>query len=140
MIYKRKAYGIIQREDGALLVFREIKADGTIDIAQFPGGTVDDEESIEAGLLREVYEETGLSDLEIIRQLGCAPYRATEDVISLRHFYLLRCNEVMQDTWVHYERFSSEHAHPLPYEYRWMTREQAMFTLGGEHEFFVSSI
>jgi ADP-ribose pyrophosphatase YjhB (NUDIX family) len=140
MIYKRKAYGIIQREDKTVLVFRELKSDGSIDVAQFPGGTIDDGESIEDGLLREVFEETGLSDIEIVRQLGCSQYPAAPNVISLRHFYLLRCNEPMQDTWIHYEMFSSEHAHPLPYQYGWMTKEEALLNLGAEHQQFLHLI
>jgi 8-oxo-dGTP pyrophosphatase MutT (NUDIX family) len=140
MVYMRKAYGIIQRDDNCLLVFRELKKDGSIEVAQFPGGTIEDGELIEDGLLREVYEETGLSDLRIIRQLGCAEYRTTEDVISLRHFYLLRCDEPMPDSWVHYEMFSSEHAHPLPYEYNWMSKEEAMLNLGAEHQRFIHCV
>ncbi len=140
MTYKSKAYGIIKREDDRLLVFRELKKDGSIDVAQFPGGTIDDGESIEQGLLREVYEETGLSDIEIVRQLGCSQYVATEEFISLRHFYLLKCNEPMQGSWIHYEMFSSEHAHPLPYQYSWMTKEEAMLNLGADHDVFMHLI
>jgi ADP-ribose pyrophosphatase YjhB (NUDIX family) len=140
MIYKRKASGLIKRDDNALLVFRELKADGSTDVAQFPGGTIDDGERVEDGLMREIFEETGLSDIEIVRQLGCSQYLAWPEIVSLRHFYLLRCNEAMQESWIHYEMFSSEHDHPLPYQYSWMTKEDAMLNLGGDHQVFLHLI
>ena len=133
MIYKRKAYGVI-RQDDRILVFRQQMVDGTQDVAQFPGGTIDDDESIENGLLREVYEETGLSDLEIVRQLGCSIYEPADTVRSMRHFYLLRCNEPMQDTWLHFEMHSSEHDYPLAYLYKWATLKEAKHILGAGHE------
>ena len=133
MIYKRKAYGVI-RQDDRILIFRQQMDDGTEDVAQFPGGTIDDGESIENGLLREVYEETGLSDLEIVRQLSCSTYVPIDTVRSLRHFYLLRCNQPMRDTWLHYEMHSSEHDFPLAYLYQWTSLEEEKHMLGAGHE------
>lgn len=131
MRYQQKAYGCILRGKD-VLVFRELK-EGAEEDAQFPGGTIEDGEPIEAGLLREVEEETGLSDLRIVRQLGCATYFATPNHTSLRHFYLLECNEAMPDTWIHYEEHSCEFDYPLPYQFSWMPLEEACKGLAGEH-------
>jgi ADP-ribose pyrophosphatase YjhB (NUDIX family) len=134
----RKAYGIISVGD-RVLIFREQKADGE-DVAQFPGGTIEDEESIEAGLLREVHEESGLSDLTIVRQLGCEVRRPTPEITTLRHFYLLHCGEPMKESWLHYEMFSSAHDAPLPYLYSWMLLDEAKLGMGGDHHKFLHLI
>jgi ADP-ribose pyrophosphatase YjhB (NUDIX family) len=138
MLYRRKAYGIIKSAD-RVLIFREQKDDGE-DVAQFPGGTIEDGESIEEGLLREVFEESGLSNLRIVRQLGCDVQQANPQLLAMRHFYLLECHEPMQETWLHYEMHSSEHDFPLPYLYTWITIKEAAATLGGGLDRFVKVI
>jgi 8-oxo-dGTP pyrophosphatase MutT (NUDIX family) len=138
MKYHRKAYGCITRGD-YVLVFREIKGD-IVDDIQFPGGTIEDGESIEAGLLREVEEESGLSDLKIVRLLGCDMWEAALGHIAMRHFYQMTCAEEMPDTWRHYENFSSEHDHPLLYEFIWIPISEAKKGMLGEHHRFVHVI
>jgi ADP-ribose pyrophosphatase YjhB (NUDIX family) len=137
MIYRKKAYGCITRGD-ELLIFRE-QLESREDFAQLPGGTIEVGEAVEDGLLREVYEETGLSDLEIVQMLGCDT-RIGEQYTDLRHFYLLQCNEPMRETWLHYEMHGSEHDHPLPFLYSWMPIEEAMLGMGGDHHKFLHLI
>jgi len=66
MIEKVTAF-IVRKKDNKsqLLVFKHPSA-GT----QLPAGTVEEKESIETALLREVKEETGLTHLEVIKKLG----------------------------------------------------------------------
>ena len=71
MLYKKKVYAYITREkEGVmqLLVFkhRDIHEAGI----QVPGGTVDEGETLEAAILREVQEESGLRHLCIERFLA----------------------------------------------------------------------
>jgi ADP-ribose pyrophosphatase YjhB (NUDIX family) len=138
MFYHKKAYGAIVRGD-QLLIFRE-QLEEREDFAQLPGGTIEEGESIEDGLLREVYEESGLSDLRIVRMLGCDTVRGARDRIDLRHFYLLECNEPMQDSWLHHEMHGSEHDYPLPFLYSWMPIEEAKLGMGGDHHRFLHLI
>lgn len=49
-----------------LLVFKHPSAG-----VQIPAGTVEDGESLETGVMREVYEETGLKRVKIEKCLGC---------------------------------------------------------------------
>lgn len=71
MLYKKKVHAYITREkEGVmqLLVFkhRDIHEAGI----QVPGGTVDEGETLEAAILREVQEESGLRHLCIERFLA----------------------------------------------------------------------
>jgi ADP-ribose pyrophosphatase YjhB (NUDIX family) len=137
MIYRKKAYGCITRGEH-LLIFRE-QLEGREDFAQLPGGTIEYGESLEDGLLREVYEESGLSDVAIVRMLGCDTFIG-ERFTDLRHFYLLRCSEPMKDSWLHYEMHGSEHDYPLPFLYSWMPIKEAMLGMGGDHHKFLHLI
>jgi ADP-ribose pyrophosphatase YjhB (NUDIX family) len=138
MLYRKKAYAYIVRGND-LLIFRE-QLEGREDFPQLPGGTVEAGESIEDALLREVYEESGLSDLTIMRMLGCDAVQGAPDRIDLRHFYLVRCNEPMKESWLHYEEHGSEHDYPLPFLYSWMPIEESKLGLGGNHHRFLTSL
>lgn len=52
-----------------LLVFEDPEHPNTG--TQVPAGRLDPNEELEAGLLREITEETGLVDVRIVRELGC---------------------------------------------------------------------
>lgn len=96
MLYKKKVHAYITREkEGVmqLLVFkhRDIREAGI----QVPGGTVDEGETLEAAILREVQEESGLRHFCIERFLSdyiiyMKEKRNIKNVI-FPHFIINRC-------------------------------------------------
>lgn len=67
---------------------------------QVPAGTVEDGEEIEAGLRREVIEETGLTEFEVVREI--ATYEWTHPIsgnLHERHVFLLRVPPATPESW-----------------------------------------
>jgi 8-oxo-dGTP pyrophosphatase MutT (NUDIX family) len=62
---RKAARGIILDGDNILMLYTERYHDYSL-----PGGGVDDGESIEAGLIRELEEETGAQNIEVVREFG----------------------------------------------------------------------
>jgi 8-oxo-dGTP pyrophosphatase MutT (NUDIX family) len=98
----RKVVAYIIREKAGerqLLVFihRDFPEAGL----QVPAGTVEDDETIEAGLKREVVEETGLRDFEVVREI--ATYDRVHPVTGNtheRHVFLLTVPPSTPDEWI----------------------------------------
>jgi len=63
-----------------LLVFDSLEEPGY----EIPKGSVEPDENIEDAVHREVYEESGLIDLDIIKKLGVTVWRDEE-----QHFFLV---------------------------------------------------
>lgn len=62
---------LIRNEKGAILLLRRSKEySNTYNSWGFPGGRVQKEEKLETALRREIEEETGLTNLEIIAEFG----------------------------------------------------------------------
>ncbi|MBD2327058.1 NUDIX domain-containing protein [Alkalinema sp. FACHB-956] len=68
---------------------------------QIPGGGVEPNESIETALYREIWEESGLSHLTVIRKLGVVEtcWRLPRKQISYRHCFLLRTQQPTPECW-----------------------------------------
>jgi len=100
---------LIKHEDGFLV---------------FPKGHIKDGETEEQAALREVKEETGLSDLKIINKLGEAIRPSKEDsgeeVEKIIHLFLMET-----DNHVHSEADE---------DYSWFTYEEALKGLGFPQE------
>jgi ADP-ribose pyrophosphatase YjhB (NUDIX family) len=128
-----KVYAYITQED-KLLVFKHTRyPEAGI---QVPGGTVEGDESPEDAVLREVREETGLNDLEIISYLGMEPFDLTkfgEKGIQHRHFFHLSYTGPIREGWQHYERTPSDgHPRPIEFGFYWVTMLEEKPELAGQ--------
>jgi 8-oxo-dGTP pyrophosphatase MutT (NUDIX family) len=101
-ISERVGAFILRQRQGfyELLLFRHPHSqDASI---QIPGGGVEAGESIEAALFREIYEESGLTGVRIVRKLG-ESRRCWLDtnVESCRHYFLLMAEGEVAEEWDH---------------------------------------
>lgn len=107
IVGKVTAFITRRRNDATeLLVFRHPYAG-----IQVPAGTVELGESIEAALLREVQEESGLTDVQLVRHLRTEPYanpdylpvlRATKIFDAPAHDASTTGVHLRRGLWVHY--------------------------------------
>jgi putative (di)nucleoside polyphosphate hydrolase len=119
----RKAYAYITRKrDGhrELLVFEHARQDAGV---QVPRGTVEPGEDPAEAVVREVEEETGVTDIERVERLGRDewPHRSKPKVY-VRHFYHLPVREE-RDRWRH-RVFGGGEDHGLVYECYWVRPEE----------------
>jgi 8-oxo-dGTP pyrophosphatase MutT (NUDIX family) len=118
---REKVYAYITQGD-RLLVFRHVDfPDAGI---QVPGGTVLPGEPLRAAVLREICEETGLEDLDIVAELGDSwPVRdgsGSSGEVHHRHFFHLRSGGPMPARWRHAERDPADGGPPIWFEFFWM--------------------
>lgn len=111
---------------------------------QVPAGTVKDGEDLDAAVMREACEETGLAELRLVRLLG----DEIRDLSSFgipqivhRHFYHLRCEGTPPETWRHYERDPSEGPYePIPFDFFWVKLPDEVPPLAGKQDRFLPSL
>jgi 8-oxo-dGTP diphosphatase len=132
---KRKAFAYITHGD-RLLVFRHpAEPDAGI---QVPAGSVRRGESPEDAVMREAYEETGLSDLVLVRPLGEHQRDMSDfglDEIHHRHFFHLRCTGEPLTTWQHDEHDPSDGSSaPILFEFFWARLPDRVPILIADHD------
>lgn len=90
---------------------------------QVPAGTVLTGEDLEIAVLREAYEETGLTDLAIRSYLGEQlrdMHDMGKDEIHHRHFFHLVCKGDSPERWRHDETSPSDGGTaPIHFEFFW---------------------
>ncbi len=118
---KVKAHGYIIKEfkeEPHLLLFshRDFPNAGL----QVPGGTIAEGEELQIGLLREVKEESGLSEFSSISYLGKSIYIAeSRHELHERHFFQLNYEGEMRSDFFH-EVTSGKEDKGLIFHYRWV--------------------
>jgi 8-oxo-dGTP diphosphatase len=104
---------------------------------QIPAGTVAEGENFEDAVLREAFEETGLSGLRIQSTLGTCIYDMRpltgKNVDIHRHFYHLSIPGPVERTkWRHWERNPSEGStEPIMFELYWVNFPEDVPELSG---------
>lgn len=69
---------------------------------QVPAGTVEIGESLETALYREIFEETGLKELELLRKLDSYIFfNEYKKEYQERNVYLLQASDPTQNSWEH---------------------------------------
>jgi 8-oxo-dGTP pyrophosphatase MutT (NUDIX family) len=108
-ITSAKAYIVRKREDGTLdlLLLQEKRPDGKEDYT-IPGGSIENDEYLEETLEREITEETGYSDFEILNYIGTLTYELGRDTrwVKTDHLYLVQINSEQKShqNMVEYEK------------------------------------
>ncbi|MGH1142927.1 NUDIX hydrolase [Bacillus pseudomycoides] len=136
MLYKKKVYAYITREKAGvmqLLVFthRDIPEAGM----QVPGGTVDEGEKLEAAVLREVIEESGLRHLCIERFIDdYIIYMKEKQEYQKRHFFHISLLTDVKDMWEHIVS-AGEEDEGLTFCYEWVDIAKCPVLAGNQGEF-----
>ena len=129
MRHKVLAY-IIRERDGRreLLVFTH--RDDPEAGVQVPAGTVEPGEPIEDALFREIREESGLTDVQLVRKL--AEHEEVE-WDNIRHVFYLIAPNGAPDTWTHTVHGQGKDA-GMVFEYRWVDLSENFELAGAQHK------
>jgi 8-oxo-dGTP pyrophosphatase MutT (NUDIX family) len=103
---------------------------------QVPAGTVMIGEPPAVAVLREVREETGLSNFVETAYLGAVDFDARaigKDELHRRHFFHLPLLGEVPERWRHYERAAADGSGPLAFDLYWLLLEVAAARLAHGH-------
>ncbi len=120
-------------KDGKLLVFRHVDFSYEEVGIQVPAGSIRDGETEQEAALRELKEETGRNEFEIVSALGTSiydmtPYRAE---IQERHFFLAKPTADLPERWQSQEEHDGMQV-PTKFECFWIPLTQAHVLQSGQ--------
>lgn len=93
---------------------------------ELPGGTVYLGEPVKAGVVRELWEESGLKDLKLIQKLGTYSYYKPKLKKTVeRHFFMFKGPKTLPDTWEHKVKGKGGDR-GMKACYRWLNAEEAL--------------
>src|SRR5688500_12189505 len=121
---KRKVLAYITRNSNTqLLVFRHKHYPEAG--LQVPAGTVEDHEELIDALFREIDEESGLSQLTLIRHLATAPFYAeAKTEWQERNVFHLQARDNLPESWLHVVK-AGDADEGLHFEYSWSSLNEA---------------
>ncbi|MGE7675448.1 NUDIX hydrolase [Lysinibacillus sp. NPDC094403] len=127
-----KAFGYITREhEGQLqvLVFEQNTEGAGI---QIPKGTVEEGETPQEAVTREMFEETGLGDLTVKGLIAQDYFNHHSGVLQKRYFYHLTTKE-KRDAWQHCPTGLNESG--FVFSFYWITDEQEVSLAKGHGDY-----
>ncbi len=95
---------------------------------QVPAGTVEPGEAIEAALFREIWEESGLADVQLIRKLAEHEEAGWDNI---RHVFHVTAPADTLDEWTHVVHGKGEDA-GMVFEYRWADLRAGVVLAGAQ--------
>lgn len=102
---------------------------------QVPAGTVEPDEDVAAALVREVAEESGLTNVKIIRKLAEAVF---PEWGNLRHVFHVEVLGQVPDRWIHSVRGFGEDS-GKQFEYSWVPLDWRL-RLSGDQDRWLASL
>ena len=130
---RRRAYLYLTRVKDAQLqvaVFRHPDFETMTLGTQVPGGTIEPDETPEAGALREAVEESGFTAFSEVRFLAQDVWYGVHDsAYRERYFYQFRTNGVTSDTW-NYTVTDGELDKGMVFAYRWLSVKETQRVIG----------
>ena len=130
LFVKGKVLAYVTRGDD-LLVFRH--RDYPEAGLQVPAGTIEEGEDPEQAVLRELREESGLTDVRMVGLLGRYMYDAPRHAgeVHDRYVFHLELTGPADESWLHYEMDPSDGGPPLAFEFCWMSLRDPELRLAG---------
>lgn len=109
---------------------------------QVIAGTMEQNETPEAAALRELREESGIEDAEVVRVLGDYFYSMRKfgrSEIQHRHVVHVMASDTiaMKECWTHFETHPSYGGEPIELNLQWLPLFEREFALIGGHDFFL---
>ena len=125
------AGGVVIRENGRMLLLLEVAGRKEL---RLPKGHIEDGETVEQAAVREVQEETGYADVEIVDDLGSIThtfynYRKDASITRTESYFLMRLNSEQPYNGPQYEHER--------FKRRWVRTDDAdrLLTYESEREF-----
>ena len=119
MLFRQKSFSYIVRTNQAgpeLLVFASLNEPGF----EVPKGSAQPSETPAQAAEREVFEESGLCALTLIRELGVTPWQDEE-----QHFFLFKASEPLPDRFTHVVT-GHDGDRGMCYQYQWLAITPAL--------------
>lgn len=123
-LIRQKALAYIVRQSSTgweLLIFqhRGLPSAGW----QVPGGTIDPGKTPQAAVVREVFEESGLTQFEAVISLGDLLWQSESGRYHQRHYFQMRLAQTSPSEFSH-EVSDGEYDKGRIFQYRWTDIEQ----------------